>query len=510
MSDISLDEPKKEEIDFDEVYILKKQLLDEDIMGYSSQTNINTIDNLYNFNMSDYKKKKKKEKPEQVDEVKYNLFLMLSKKCRIDDNNYDDIIVDHFIRVKRLVIQELTIDKDNINFGEKEYIFIPEKKKPNFPYKNVILDIENSKYGDNKISGINDFPELKDLNDISLSVSGNVSSIDIKNKSNSNTNSLISDQSNATKSKGDSSENELIKGIKYYCKQKENNYFKFVYTKSYEKEIDGIYSRHDKIKLIAGKIDLKEETIKKLINEYNNKNDLKAHIIYKNFNDEYISENSSIILELKKNFDLVKLLYQIKKNSKIVNNLKCTNQKLPKYMIGILCSFDNNNVENQYNILNNKYNDSNMTILEHITQVINKNKVNFVIAAIKGEKIGDYLLGVEDYDINDEFKRVDIEYMIKECNINATEKDISEIKSQIKYESISKVKKKEIDMKKYNELISLEKEKNKIEEERKKLEEAKQKNKKEKNQIEEERKKLEEAIEKFKKEKKEFDEKKKE
>ena len=103
-------------------------------------------------------------------------------------------------------------------------------------------------------------------------------------------------------------------------------------------------------------------------------------------------------------------------------------------MIGILFSFDNINVEKQYNSLINKYHDSNMTIIEYITKVINKNKVNFMIAAIKEEKIGDYLLGVEDYDINDEFKRVYIGYVIQKCNINATEKDVWKIKSQIKYE----------------------------------------------------------------------------
>lgn len=44
----------------------------------------------------------------------------------------------------------------------------------------------------------------------------------------------------------------------------------------------------------------------------------------------------------------MKLLNQIKKNVKILNNLKSTEQQLPKYIIGILCSFQDMGVDRQY------------------------------------------------------------------------------------------------------------------------------------------------------------------
>jgi hypothetical protein len=74
---------------------------------------------------------------------------------------------------------------------------------------------------------------------------------------------------------------------------------------------------------------------------YNTDNDLKSHIIYKNFESDVIEKNARMLLEIKKSFDLFKLLLQIKQNVKILNHLKLeTDIELPKLIIGIMCNFN--------------------------------------------------------------------------------------------------------------------------------------------------------------------------
>ena len=77
------------------------------------------------------------------------------------------------------------------------------------------------------------------------------------------------------------------------------------------------------LRLVEGKVSLKFDNLfDDLSNNYNNDNDLNAHIIMKNFEELYIPENEPFIIEIKKSLELVRLLLQIKKASKIVNNLK--------------------------------------------------------------------------------------------------------------------------------------------------------------------------------------------
>ena len=71
------------------------------------------------------------------------------------------------------------------------------------------------------------------------------------------------------------------------------------------------------------------------------------HIIIKNFEEWYIPENGPFIIEIKKSFKLVRLLLQIKKASKIVNNLKGSSVELIQYIICIMCSFKEENVFGQ-------------------------------------------------------------------------------------------------------------------------------------------------------------------
>ena len=116
-----------------------------------------------------------------------------------------------------------------------------------------------------------------------------------------------------------------------------------------KKKIDGIYYSHSGIKLKKGKKDLNLNEYKsyedfvKQYNDADKNNDLQGYIIMKNFEEEIIEKDTPFIIEIKRGFELIKLLKQIKKSAKYVNNLQNFNDKLPKYIIGIICSFSNNN-----------------------------------------------------------------------------------------------------------------------------------------------------------------------
>ena len=86
--------------------------------------------------------------------------------------------------------------------------------------------------------------------------------------------------------------------------KKENYFMRYIYLDLYDKEIDGIYTKHNEINLNTKEIidfnDLVKELNKPIIN--NDNNDLLAHIIFKNFAEEEIETNTHFILEIKKKF----------------------------------------------------------------------------------------------------------------------------------------------------------------------------------------------------------------
>ena len=295
---------------------------------------------------------------------------------------------------------------------------------------------------------------------------------------------------------------------------------KYSYLDTFKKEIDGIYYKHSDINLGIGKKELNLNVYKydkDFENEYskgNKNNDLHGYIIMKNFEENKIPENAPFIIEIKAGFDLITLIKQIKKAAKYVNNMKNCNSQLPKYFIGILCSFNNCNVMRQFKELNNFYNgsdnkdkDSKISLLMHMTKIINKNNIKFVLAVIKDKKINGYDLGKEDYNINyvgKNYKRVDLLYMYKAINNfnDLKQENLETINEKIRtvnnnYSMVYKTFNKELTIeipysqkieqeKKIKELVetyektkknedNLKKEKNKIEEERKKIEEERKK-----------------------------------
>ena len=305
---------------------------------------------------------------EEICEVKYNLFLILSKDFSLDPNNYSKFLYPSHkyskeskelkeIRVQRLVSQEFQIKEKEVNFGNKKYIFIPRfSSSQNIEFlfnKDIILyDSEMMKYNGEKLDDEKTFIkkhrdeiDFKMLNDPQANEI--IKEIESENEEHQNSESSKNSKSKGksksgkksflTKlsfSKGDKSEKEIY-GDRFFKEIDKNNYIRFL-TSHYSKEIDGIYTHHKIINLKqAEKVQLMDG-INELETKYNNDNDLKCHIIYKNFESDIIKENEPIVLEIKKGFNLTDLLNQIKQNSKIFNNYYEKNEEnlnLPQKLI---------------------------------------------------------------------------------------------------------------------------------------------------------------------------------
>jgi len=162
------------------------------------------------------------------------------------------------------------------------------------------------------------------------------------------------------------------------------------------------------------------------------------------------------------------ILRQIKESSKFIHNFKKYGKALPCYLIGILCSFDNDTVKREYDFLNGlydgRYDDdlkNKVTCFQHIQKIINDNKIKYVIACIKDAKIGDCELGKEDYEIYPNI-RLNIQEMYKRLKsnkiVNLPESDDKTIIKLVEdkfikiYETINYPKEAGITQKEYDEL----------------------------------------------------------
>ena len=459
---------------------------------------------------------------EQINEVKVNLFFILYNGCDYNDE-YKEVIIDRYIKTKRLIIQDYSIKDDKIELGKKQYRYIKiVNKNDNLCFNDgideIIVDKKKGKkdtkketrmrLNGKKLLSENEFTDQhKNITNIKddlllLNSKSGKKSLSVKNKkikmddisskeginiiefntiskhSNDNlTNSSVSKEL-------DDSEKE-VKGERFYSENK-----RYIFIDIYSKEIDGIFTIHNKIYLGEAKKDLKEGLKDLLSAEKKNKiiNDIQSHIIYKNFDDPYINENIPFILEIKKSMNfLISLLNQIKNISKVSGNL-CDAQ-IPTTIIGIICRFSPKQIIEQQNFLTLKK--ENETLLDHIINIINRNKVRVVIGAIEDEKILGYPLGESDYNIEGANlkTRIDIFYMNNRFK-NLDDKVMTKIHtkySQI-YESITFLpnsmqnfenlfnKNKELELK-------LEKEKKKYEELEIKLKEKDEKIKELENQL---------------------------
>ena len=413
-------------------------------------------------------------KKEQIDEIKVFLFFVLHNNCDYYEK-YDSLINSaRDIIAKRLVIQNYKIEEKKIKFEKKRYIFIsPKTNQPFFSFKDGNKEIQiqkNLKEFSMTISGksllkVNDFikqneknieniEELKykkakknksndiskdEMNEIKVNFSNTSSSEKLMSLTDEELPDIIQNQSkqssiSSNTNQEDDSEKELNGDMFYDIDSR------YIFN-SYKKEVDGIFSKHRTITLNKEEIYLKDGLEDLLANVYDIENDIKSHIIFKNFKEEQINENESFILEVKKSMaELLSLLNQIKNISKVINYTQGVedDKRLPRCIIGIICKFENSQIYRQQQYLYS----NNENLLKHIMEIIKNNNVKVVIGVIKNEQILGYPLGKPDYDkdIGKE-TRVDINFMNTFIG-NLDEKKVDELKGKYsqKYQSLTLTK----------------------------------------------------------------------
>ena len=535
-------------------------------------------------------------KKEEIHELKYNLYLGLFRDCVPATEEFKETIKDRCLEGERVIIQSLEKKDGQKIFHPKKYFFLPPNGNTESYFnieKNTVLKISKGKnltmqlitgFGTNfqVTKYLNEYDESNrpDIaNTIEVKINDKISENEkspIKSNNNNQQNEIIinsinsdkdseriknefetkSKQSTSKKSKmtneselsklDHSSENEFKDGKTFFEEIEEGTkYIKYSYHDSFSKEVDGVYYNHPGINLGIEKKDLNfnefqsYEGFKTIYDNADKNNDLRGYIIMKNFEEKTIPKNTPFIIEIKAGFELIKLLKQIKKSSKYINNLQNYNKQLPKYFIGILCSFNHKSINFQIRDLKYKYDGTNnedktlqLNLLQHITKIIGNNNINFVIAVIKDEMINKYYLGKNDYDIEHDGtnqRRVDLLYMYKAINdnYNPEQEELDQINQKIgivtknylkAYKTfiiektvsipLSKKIKQEETMKKMGEENKKIKEENKkiqeenkkILEENKKMKEMQEENKKMMKKMQEENKKMQEMMKKMQEE----------
>ena len=391
---------------------------------------------------------------EQIDEVKYNLFMIIHNRCKINEEYSTIINLQNEFKLRRLTIQKCIINNNIIIPEQKQYSFIPKNSNqgkgeiPSYEFtldKDIIsIEIKGNAIAKLAINNIRkeiiDEETFLSKNHYSLpkiekglkeravhpksdkgkqkNKKENLNIIRVGYSSPENNDDISSYKSN------DSLKEFLGKTV--YVEE-DNKFMRYIYQDLYNKEIDGIYTKHNGINFNTEDIIDFNDLIKKQL-VYNDNNDLKAHIIFKNFKTGKIEENTPFILEIKKNFKLCELMQQIKQDCKILGNInfKTDNITIPKYIIGVLCQYSNIGIVKEIETLNKERINSNIKEIDHIKKIIENNNINVVICMIKDEKIGNYPLGQEDYAIkNEDIKyRLDVSYMYKKIYGKEIDKEL--------------------------------------------------------------------------------------
>ena len=136
-----------------------------------------------------------------------------------------------------------------------------------------------------------------------------------------------------------------------------------VYEKILE-EVDSVGQIRKKLKLANGIISLETgiKSLKEYINSKRDKdkskqyidNDFKCPILFKNFVDEFIPENSVILCEIKSGFALLDVMKQLNKRIDIIKYCLFNKFEKPNYFIGII-NLNSENVEKLDDFLEKKY-----------------------------------------------------------------------------------------------------------------------------------------------------------
>ena len=307
-------------------------------------------------------------KNEEINEVKIHLFFILTKNFRYLEDNYTDFFENQYLKTKRLVSQEIIYSGKELYLKEKQYSFLAIKSK-DMEIKFIINNNEliykkekEKKIGSlmfNKENLLDEKTFLDRYKD--FEVDPKTSELRMKKEKSSNLSNKYKNkkdcESKTISTKTDKSENEM-KGERFYKIINENRYIRFTYN-IYKKEIDGFYNKHTEIKLNTKKINFKDG-IEDLKNKYNTNNDLKCHIIYKNFESEIIKEQEPLILEVKASFKIIEILNQIRQASKFFHNLQYDKKYYRKLLLefyvvmGLLVM--NNNLEIYLRVIKMKKN----------------------------------------------------------------------------------------------------------------------------------------------------------
>ena len=407
-------------------------------------------------------------KLKEVSEVKYNLFLGFTKDCKPAYDKYDALVGSE-LSGHRLIIQDIEITENELNYKPKKFVFIPLKKDRIFPLENngeISFSIEGKKImklnGKPLVSSADfikkgsiyeKFQKMNDTNsknnETFSNKTENNNSINLNKPENKSTSkkeeSLSKFKSNPSSIYGasskinNSSETEADIGNVFYDEiEKDKKYTRYSYYEKYVKEVDGIFNEHEEIKLNKKIVEIKFDKGKNfdnLNNVYDIDNDLKAHILIKNFEEESIPKDVPFFLEVKSSFKLVDVLKQIRKASKFIDNIKKYEYPiLPRYIIGILCSYDEDAVKSNFNILSGKYMgyDSNdvsndVTLYQHIKRIIDRNNIKFLIATIQNGSINEYNIINNDYGFYP-FNRVSLDLMMEQFFTNDKFKELKEMK----------------------------------------------------------------------------------
>ena len=385
---------------------------------------------------------------EEISEIKYILFMILYNDCSYNEELTLIRSKTKFneIKLKRLVIQDFIYDeeKKKINYKDKNYSYtqlknMSGKKNTEFVFGNDIITLYYPSKNDKKNHNITMKLNEKELIDELTFAKKHKDIVALEKKERISTDS----------------DKEVIAKIKFYEDKTKNEFTRFIYKDIIIKEMDCFFFKHKDINInISKKVEL-EDALKDLASgKYDINNDLMCHIIFKNFIEEFIGKEYPVVLEIKKSFDLYSLFNQIKQDSKIMRCAKIkdnnNNIKLPEYLIGILCSYGNYNIQTELSKLKADYkNIENYSFLSHCVDVINKMNIKVVIGFINNGKLKDYSLLEADYSIPElEYSpRVDLNHLNKKvCDGKYKPDEIEKIISKYKafYKSINfKLKKKD-------------------------------------------------------------------
>ena len=469
-----IDEETQKNIDY-----LKKNLTEESLYTqlFNNFNFKEIMDQLYYQELEqEYKLYNKLEENEdEMAITKYNMFMILYNECEfpIEDHFKFNKFFDY---EKKLSARKLTIqycEEANTKLSEikKQYYYIPITDEILFHHNNEIIIIFKERINQNKITTLSIFDKSEYNDKIKLFEKSKkkeefkfeskyevLSESEFKEKFEKEyeaefiylqkhkyytSNSGQSSQQHRVKT--DNSENE-VNGERFYIIG-DKKIKRFIFINSYKKSLDGFYSRHKDINL---GIDEEVNNFDDNLFNYNINNDLKAHILFKNFKGNIIPKDKPIILEIKKNFKIYDLLTQIKQISKMANNFYeidgIKNSDFPEYIIGIMCN-NHEGLTKHSNIMKIYETYKNISLLQHDIDIINRNNIKVIICAIKDEKILGYDLSKPDYDIEGSNAKyeVDLFYLSQKIFPNENKKELlNNIFEEYKYKYDGLISEKDI------------------------------------------------------------------